>query len=72
MPGSRVTSRPGSHINSPLVCSFNHSLHRSVKTEPALVNKGNERKVWRTLYDDTNSIVKHIKYKFKIGDQRPK
>ena len=52
-----------------LVYSYNHSLHRSIKMKPALVSKENEDKVWHTLYDDTNSVVKPIKHKFKIGDQ---
>ena len=37
--------------------------------KPALVNKENEDKVWHTLYDNTNSIMEPIKYKFKVGDQ---
>ena len=45
-----------------LVYSYNHSVHRSIKTKPAEVTTENEKKVWHTLYD-------HVKYKFKIGDQ---
>ena len=52
-----------------LVYSYNHSLHRSIKMKPALVSKENEDEVWHTLYDDTNSVVKPIKHKCKIGDQ---
>ena len=52
-----------------LVYSYNFSLHRSIKMKPALVNKENEDKVWHTLYDNTNSIMEPIKYKFKVGDQ---
>ena len=52
-----------------LVYSYNHSLHRSIKMKPALVSKKNEDEVWHTLYDDTNSVVKPFKHKFRIGDQ---
>ena len=51
-----------------LVYSYNHSVHRSIKTRPADVTADNEKQVWRTLYDH-NDDVKHVKYKFKIGDQ---
>ena len=51
-----------------LVYSYNHSVHRSIKTTPADVTADNEKQVWRTLYDH-NDDVKHVKYKFKIGDQ---
>ena len=50
-----------------LVYSYNHSVHRSIKTKPVDVTVDNEKKVWYTLYDDDN--VKSVKYKFKIGDQ---
>ena len=50
-----------------LVYSYNHSRHRSIRTEPALVNKENEDEVFHTLYGDSN--IQHVKYKFKIGDQ---
>ena len=51
-----------------LVYSYNHSVHRSIKTTLADVTADNEKQVWRTLYDH-NDDVKHVKYKFKIGDQ---
>ena len=51
-----------------LVYSYNHSVHRSIKTKPADVTVNNEKKVWHTLYDDDDN-VKKVKYKFKIGDQ---
>ena len=50
-----------------LVYSYNHSVHRSIKTKPAEVTTENEKKVWHTLYD--HDAVKNVKYKFKIGDQ---
>ena len=50
-----------------LVYAYNHSIHRSIKTEPALVNMGNEDKVRHTLYGSDS--VSSITYKFKIGDQ---
>jgi transposase InsO family protein len=51
-----------------LVYSYNHSVHRSIKTKPVDVTAETETKVWHTLYDDHN-VVKNVKYKFKIGDQ---
>ena len=51
-----------------LVYSYNHSVHRSIKTKPADVTTEKEKQVWHTLYDD-HSTVKQPKYKFKIGDQ---
>ena len=51
-----------------LVYSYNHSVHRSIKTKPVDVTAENEKKVWHTLYDDHN-VVKNVRYKFKIGDQ---
>jgi hypothetical protein len=50
------------------VYSYNHSVHRSIRTKPVDVTTENEKKVWHTLYDDHN-VVKNVKYKFKIGDQ---
>ena len=50
-----------------LVFSYNHSIHRSIKTKPADVTVENEKKVWHTLYE--HNVHKNIKYKFKIGDQ---
>ncbi|CAB3994981.1 uncharacterized transposon-derived [Paramuricea clavata] len=51
-----------------LIYSYNHSVHRSIKTKPVDVTAENEKKVWHTLYDDHN-VVKNVKYKFKVGDQ---
>ena len=51
-----------------LVYSYNHSVHRSIKTKPVDVTAENEKKVLHTLYDDHN-VVKNVNYKFKIGDQ---
>ena len=45
------------------------SVHRSIKTKPALVKRVNEDKVWHTLYDSDINDFHHVKYKFKIGDQ---
>ena len=50
-----------------LVYSYNHTVHRSIKTKPVDVTDENEKKVWHTLYDD-HYAVKNVKYKFKIGD----
>ena len=53
---------------SDLVYSYNHSIHRSIKTKPANVTVENQKQVWHTLYDD-HDCVKHVKYKFKGGDR---
>ena len=51
-----------------LVYSYNHSVHRSIKTKkPVDVTVENEKKVWHTLYGD-HYVAKNVKYKFKIGD----
>jgi transposase InsO family protein len=49
-----------------VVNSYNHSFHRSIQMEPALVSKLNERQVWYTLY---SSEPRRKGYKFKVGDQ---
>ena len=55
---------------SDLVNSYNHSVHRSIKTKPVLVNADNEEQIWHTLYDDDDIGNLHpVKYKFNIGDQ---
>ena len=51
-----------------LIHSYNHSVHRSIKTKPADVTVENEKQVWHTLYD-SDDVVKNVKYKFEIGDQ---
>ena len=51
-----------------LVCSYNHTVHRSIKRKPADVTIENEKQVWHTLYGD-HAEAKHPAYKFKIGDQ---
>lgn len=35
-----------------LVHSYNHTYHRSIKTDPASVNRQNQSQVWNTLYGD--------------------
>ena len=52
-----------------LVYSYNHTVHRSMKMRPTDVTVDNEKQIWHTLYDDDDDGVKHVKYKFKIGDQ---
>ena len=51
-----------------LVCSYNHTAHRSTKRKPADVMMENEKQVWHTLYGD-NGEAKHPAYKFKTGGQ---
>ena len=48
-----------------LVYSYNHSVHRSIKTKPAQVTADNEKQVWHTLYDDRDTS-KPRRYKFKV------
>ena len=52
-----------------LVYSYNHTVHRSIKMRPTDVTVDNEKQIWHTLYDDDDDGEKHVKYKFKIGDQ---
>ena len=49
------------------VYAYNHSLHRSIKARPVDVTAESEKKIWHTLYDH-HDVVKHVKYKFQIGD----
>ena len=52
-----------------LVYSYNHSEHRSIGRQPALVNSENEDEVFHALYHNVLDNVQPVKYKFKIGDQ---
>ena len=52
-----------------LVYSYNHSGHRSIGRQPALVNSENEDEVFHALYHNVLDNVQPVKYKFKIGDQ---
>ena len=52
-----------------LVYSYNHSEHRNIGRQPALVNSENEDEVFHTLYHNILDNVQPVKYKFKIGDQ---
>ena len=49
--------------------SYNHSVHRNIKTEPSLVASKNVDKVWHTLYDNDVDNTQPVKYKFKMGDK---
>ena len=55
------------HVIHRDVTRFSVSIHRSIKRKPAAVTADSEKQVWHTLYDDQNK-VKHLKYKFNIGD----
>lgn len=50
-----------------LVHSYNHTWHRSIKTEPASVTFQNEQKVWHALYGQTPE-QKPTRSELKIGD----
>ena len=52
-----------------LVYSCNHSEHRSIGRQPALVNSENEDEVFHALYHNVLDNVQPVKYKFKFGDQ---
>ena len=52
-----------------LIYAYNHSVHRSIKTKPVLVNHENEDRIWHVLYDDNVDLPTHVNYKFKINDQ---
>ncbi|XP_035234288.1 uncharacterized protein LOC118206136 [Stegodyphus dumicola] len=47
-----------------LIHSYNHTWHRSIQTEPANVNKHNEKQVWNQLYKD----LPKPQPKLKVGD----
>ncbi|MCP4345347.1 MAG: DDE-type integrase/transposase/recombinase [Desulfobacterales bacterium] len=51
-----------------IVDAINHSYHRSIKCRPIDVTLETERKVWETLYGQSNHI-KLTKFKFKVGDK---
>ena len=52
-----------------LVYAYNHTVHRSIKTKPVLVNSATEDRVMHVLYDRDMNDLQPIKYKFKIDDQ---
>ena len=54
---------------SDLIFADNYSIHRSIKTKPALVNHENEDRIWHVLYDDDIVDLCPVNYKFKINDQ---
>ena len=58
------------NILSDILESYNNSYHRSIKTTPKLVNKTNEKEIFKILYGDLNtfSYENYIKFKFKRGD----
>jgi hypothetical protein len=45
--------------------SYNNSYHRSIKTEPAKVNKDNEALIYKILYPER---AEFITFKYQIGD----
>ncbi|MCP4349738.1 MAG: transposase family protein, partial [Desulfobacterales bacterium] len=49
-----------------IVNAINHSYHRSIKCRPIDVTLKTERKVWETLYGQSNSAKP---FKFKVGDK---
>jgi transposase InsO family protein len=49
-----------------LITSYNNTVHRSIKTTPAKVNKKNETDVWLVQYDELQT---NAKPKFKVGDR---
>ena len=49
-----------------LVRSYNHSYHRSIKTQPAMVDQTNQEEIWQNLYG--SSTMSSDPPKFKVGD----
>ena len=49
-----------------VVWSYNHSYHRSIKTQPALVNHKNQEEIWQRLYGSPTPHP-HPR-KFQVGD----
>jgi hypothetical protein len=48
-----------------LLDSYNNSYHRTIKTTPNSVNRRNEQKIRKLMYDKKDIL---IKFKFKVGD----
>lgn len=51
-----------------LVYSYNHTWHRSIKTDPASVTERNEQTIWHTLYGQRTPIPKPPRSDLKVGD----
>ena len=51
-----------------LVWSYNHTYHRSIKTQPASVTHANQEEVWQQLFGSAPA-AKVSKFKFSVGDQ---
>ena len=53
-----------------LILSYNNTLHRSIKTKPALVNADNADEVLNELYGGiySDKFTSNYKFKFKVGD----
>lgn len=49
-----------------LLHSYNHTWHRSIKTDPASVTLENQNKIWHTLYGQPKIILS--KSNLKVGD----
>ena len=53
-----------------LVHNYNNRPHSTLdELTPNSINKQNEAKVWKSMYNDKLKIPKRKKYKFKFGDQ---
>lgn len=52
-----------------LVHAYNNSYHRSIKTKPILVNKGNEGDVWKTLYESKSKSSNVKSSKYSVGER---
>ena len=50
-----------------LVKSYNHSYHRSIKTQPVLVNETNQEEIWQNLYG-SSMMMSPGRQKFQVGD----
>ena len=51
-----------------LVCSYNHSRHRSIKTKPAIVNTENEGDIFHTPYEKNTWKSHMVHMCFTCGD----
>ncbi|XP_035205331.1 uncharacterized protein LOC118180336 [Stegodyphus dumicola] len=50
-----------------LISSYNHTWHRSIKTEPVSVTLQNQERIWKTLYGQQPAQVP-VSSDLKIGD----
>lgn len=56
-------------VLQPLIHSYNHTYHRTIRTTPAKVTPEIERKVWNTMYGPMLSVKKKKPTPLQVGDR---